>query len=203
MGGATLAAALAPTGRRILILERGERLRDSPEARDPAAIFGRGHFSPKETGCDGGARPSTPATMLSSAAIPNSTARSCCATGPRISRPLRHMGGTTPGWPISYDELEPWYRAGRNAVPGARRRRGQTRPNRPIPAPIPSRPCPTSPTSPTCARPLPRRACTRQRPAAGRRYRRLAGPRADDVGRLPRHHRRQDPTPKAAGWPRR
>ena len=26
MGGATLAAALAPTGRRVLILERGERL---------------------------------------------------------------------------------------------------------------------------------------------------------------------------------
>ena len=53
IGGSTVAAALAPTGRRILILERGERLADSPEARDAAAIFGRGHFRPKETWLDG------------------------------------------------------------------------------------------------------------------------------------------------------
>ncbi len=26
-------------------------------------------------------------------------------------RPIEHFGGTTPGWPISYDELEPWYQA--------------------------------------------------------------------------------------------
>ena len=35
IGGATTAAALAPTGRRILILERGERLADAPHCRDP------------------------------------------------------------------------------------------------------------------------------------------------------------------------
>ena len=26
-------------------------------------------------------------------------------------RPLAHLGGTTLGWPIGYDELEPWYQA--------------------------------------------------------------------------------------------
>ena len=26
-------------------------------------------------------------------------------------RPISHLGGTTPGWPISYDEIEPWYQA--------------------------------------------------------------------------------------------
>jgi choline dehydrogenase-like flavoprotein len=35
MGGATVAAGLAPTGAKILVLERGQRLRDSAEARDP------------------------------------------------------------------------------------------------------------------------------------------------------------------------
>ena len=48
IGGATAAAALAPSGRRIVILERGERLADSPEARDAEAIFARGHFRPEE-----------------------------------------------------------------------------------------------------------------------------------------------------------
>ena len=49
MGGASLAAGLAASGLRILILERGQRLIDSPAARDPAAIFAKGHFRPSET----------------------------------------------------------------------------------------------------------------------------------------------------------
>ena len=52
MGGATLAAALAPSGRRILILERGERLEDCPEARDPVAVFATGHFRSDERWLD-------------------------------------------------------------------------------------------------------------------------------------------------------
>ena len=36
IGGGTMAAALAASGRRIVILERGERLADCPEARDDA-----------------------------------------------------------------------------------------------------------------------------------------------------------------------
>ena len=46
MGGATLAAGLAPTGARIVILERGEVLPDSPHARDARAIFQRGVYRP-------------------------------------------------------------------------------------------------------------------------------------------------------------
>jgi choline dehydrogenase-like flavoprotein len=109
MGGATLAAALAPTGRRVLILERGERLQDSPEARDPVAIFQRGHFKPNETWRD-----------ISGAALhPGNYAYVGGNTkfyGAVLLRyraedfaPLRHIDGTTPGWPLTYAELEPFY----------------------------------------------------------------------------------------------
>ncbi|MBL9073471.1 GMC family oxidoreductase [Tabrizicola sp.] len=109
MGGATLAAALAPTGRRILILERGERLKDSPEARDPAAIFQRGHFKPNETWRDISGAPLHPGnyayvggnTKFYGAVLLRYRAEDFC--------PLRHIDGTTPGWPISYDDLEPFY----------------------------------------------------------------------------------------------
>ena len=37
--------------------------------------------------------------------------------------PIVHRDGTTPGWPFAYDELEPWYTARREALPGARRPR--------------------------------------------------------------------------------
>jgi choline dehydrogenase-like flavoprotein len=109
MGGATLAAALAPTGRRVLILERGERLQDSPEARDPVAIFQRGHFKPNETWRD----------MAGAALHPGNYA--CVGGNTKFYgavllryraedfAPLRHIEGTTPGWPLTYDELEPCY----------------------------------------------------------------------------------------------
>jgi hypothetical protein len=60
IGGATAAAGLAPTGARILILERGARLRDSADARDARAIFQRGVFRPDETWLDGAGQPFNP-----------------------------------------------------------------------------------------------------------------------------------------------
>ncbi|MEJ6390324.1 GMC family oxidoreductase [Gymnodinialimonas ulvae] len=49
MGGATLAAGLKGSGLRVLILEGGVHLKDTPEARDPEAIFRDGHYRPDET----------------------------------------------------------------------------------------------------------------------------------------------------------
>ena len=60
IGGATTAFGLAPTGAEIVILERGERLRDTPETRDLAAIFRRGVFRPDETWLDGDGKPFNP-----------------------------------------------------------------------------------------------------------------------------------------------
>ncbi len=111
MGGATLAAALAPSGRRILILERGEPLRDSPEARDEQAIFARGHYRPDEEWLDGQGQLFNPGNYYQ----PGGNSKFYGAVLLRYRAgdfaPLRHMGGTTPGWPIGYDEIEPWYQA--------------------------------------------------------------------------------------------
>ena len=55
MGGATFAAGLAPTGRKILDPRtRRARLRTARDARDARAIFQRGVFRPQETWLDGG-----------------------------------------------------------------------------------------------------------------------------------------------------
>ncbi|MCC7320658.1 MAG: GMC family oxidoreductase [Rubellimicrobium sp.] len=111
MGGATLAAALAPSGRRILILERGGHLRDSPEARDPDAIFRRGHFKPPETWHDAQGRPFNPGNYAFVGGNTKFYGAVLMRYRAEDFRPLRHMGGTTPGWPIGYDDLEPWYGA--------------------------------------------------------------------------------------------
>lgn len=109
MGGATLAAGLATSGLRVLILERGQLLHDCPEARDPVAIFKDGHFRPDETwltpdgtrfnpgnyACVGGNSKFYGAVML--------------RYREADFAPITHMGGTTPGWPIPYDTLKPYY----------------------------------------------------------------------------------------------
>ena len=109
MGGATLAAALAPTGARIVILERGEQLQDTPETRDARAIFQRGFYRPTETWTDGIGQPFNPGNYYYVGG--NSKFYGAVLIRYRACdfRPIAHAEGVTPGWPFDYDELEPWY----------------------------------------------------------------------------------------------
>lgn len=109
MGGATLAAALAPTGRRIVILERGTHLSDCPEARDPEAIFARGRFRPEETWFDGTGTPFNPGNYYYVGGNTKFYGAVLLRFRAEDFAPIRHMGGTTPGWPVTYDLMEPWY----------------------------------------------------------------------------------------------
>jgi len=109
MGGATCAAGLAPSGARILILERGARLKDSADARDPRAIFQRGVFRPQERWIDGAGEAFNPGnyyyvggnTKLYGAVLLRYRAQDFA--------PIAYTDGSTAGWPFAYDELEPWY----------------------------------------------------------------------------------------------
>ena len=109
MGGATLAAALAPSGRQILILERGSHLRPSAQDRDATAIFGDGAFRADENWLDG-----TDAQF--NAGNYYNVGGNSKFYGAALIRyrkvdfdKIEHRGGTTPGWPISYETLEPDY----------------------------------------------------------------------------------------------
>lgn len=109
MGGATLAAGLAGSGLRVLVLERGQLLHDCPEARDPDAIFAKGHFRPDETWLTPDGTRFNPGNY----AYVGGNSKFYGAVMLRYREadfaPIRHMGGTTPGWPISYDTLAPYY----------------------------------------------------------------------------------------------
>ncbi|MDZ7601176.1 MAG: GMC family oxidoreductase [Hoeflea sp.] len=109
MGGATLAAGLAASGRRVLILERGGRLVDSPEARDPAAIFRRGHFKPAEIWHDVQGDPFSPGNYAFVGGNTKFYGGVLLRYREADFSPVRHIEGTTPGWPIAYGDLEPFY----------------------------------------------------------------------------------------------
>ena len=111
MGGATLAAALAPSGRRIVILERGERLEHVPQARDPLAIFRDGYFRPNEVWLDGQGQPFNPGNYYMAGGNSKLFGAVFLRYRAEDFAPLRHMGGTTTGWPIGYGDLEADYQA--------------------------------------------------------------------------------------------
>jgi choline dehydrogenase-like flavoprotein len=109
MGGASFAAGLAPSGAKILILERGERLTDSAAIRDPRAIFQRGHFRPDETWLDGAGQPFNPGNYYYVGGNSKLYGAVLIRYRAQDFAPIVHLGGTTAGWPFAYEELEPWY----------------------------------------------------------------------------------------------
>ncbi len=108
-GGGTLTHALAPTGKRILLLERGgyvPRERDNWSTR---AVNLEGKYQTREVWRDGQARELHPHTNY----YVGGNTKFYGAALFRLRREdfgeVRHWGGISPAWPIGYDELEPYY----------------------------------------------------------------------------------------------
>ncbi|MBI1881863.1 MAG: GMC family oxidoreductase, partial [Chloroflexi bacterium] len=108
-GGGTMARALAPTGKHILILERGGFLPRERENWDTRSVAVDKRYSPHETWYfdERPFRPSHPhyyvggSTKLYGAAL--------IRLRERDFEEVKHAGGISPAWPISYDDLEPYY----------------------------------------------------------------------------------------------
>jgi choline dehydrogenase-like flavoprotein len=108
-GGGTLARHLAPSGKSILLLERGGWLPRELENWLAQSVFVENRYVSPDTWYDAKGKPFQPqihyfvggATKLYGAALY------------RLRREdfgeLHHHDGTSPAWPISYDELEPYY----------------------------------------------------------------------------------------------
>lgn len=109
MGGATLACGLAGSGARIHILERGDVLAARPECRDPVAIFSRGVFRPDETWLDGKGRGFNPGNYYNVGGNTKFYGAVLFRFRREDFEEMAHEGGTSPAWPIRYDELAPYY----------------------------------------------------------------------------------------------
>ena len=109
IGGATIASSLAPTGARILMLEAGDHLSDQPINRNQNAIFVEGHFKPNEEWY----QPNGTAFQPGNYYCVGGNSKFYGAVLARFREEdfgvLQHDGGASPAWPITYQELEPWY----------------------------------------------------------------------------------------------
>jgi choline dehydrogenase-like flavoprotein len=108
-GGGTLAHRLAPSGKRVLIVERGDWLPREPANWDTAEVFVDGRYISPDTWYDEHDHSFQPqvhyfvggATKLYGAALYRLRAEDFGE--------LHHHDGTSPAWPISYADMEPYY----------------------------------------------------------------------------------------------
>jgi choline dehydrogenase-like flavoprotein len=108
-GGGTLARHLAPSGKRILLLERGDWLPREPQNWSAADVFVDNRYVSPDTWYDSEGKPFQPqvhycvggATKMYGAALYRMRAEDFGE--------LRHHGGISPAWPIPYEAMEPYY----------------------------------------------------------------------------------------------
>ncbi len=108
-GGGTLAYALAPTGKRILIIERGDYVAREKDNWDPKAVNAEGRYQTKEVWRDGDGKPLHPHTNYNVGGNTKFYGAALFRLRKEDFGEIRHHGGVSPAWPISYDELEPYY----------------------------------------------------------------------------------------------
>ncbi len=108
-GGGTLAHTLAPSGKKILLLERGDFLPREVANWDPAAVFVEGRYMSREIWYDAEDKPFQPqvhyfvggATKLYGAAL--------YRLRPADFGEIKYSDGVSPAWPLDYRDLEPCY----------------------------------------------------------------------------------------------
>jgi choline dehydrogenase-like flavoprotein len=110
-GGGTLAYRLAPSGKRILLLERGGYLRREPENWDSRAVFLENRYKAKEEWYDGNGKPFHPGAHYFVGGNTKVYGAILFRLRERDFGEVRHHGGISPAWPISYEDLEPYYGA--------------------------------------------------------------------------------------------
>jgi choline dehydrogenase-like flavoprotein len=121
-GGATLAQRLAPTGAKILILERGEHLPREAENWSPRSVFIEHRYRTKEQWYDKAGKPFTPNTHYWVGGNTSFYGAALMRLRKRDFEEVQHAGGVSPAWPIALADLAPYYAEAETAwrVHGAR-----------------------------------------------------------------------------------
>jgi choline dehydrogenase-like flavoprotein len=108
-GGGTLAYKLARSGKRILLIERGGYLTRERENWDSEAVFIQGRYSPQETWYDHDGKPFRPGNHYFVGGNTKVYGAALYRLRPQDFGEIRHYGGLSPAWPLSYDDFEPYY----------------------------------------------------------------------------------------------
>jgi choline dehydrogenase-like flavoprotein len=108
-GGGTLAYRLAPSGKRVLIVERGDYVRRELENWSSKEVFGKARYKTKEEWICKDGTSFHPGQHYYVGGQTKFYGAILFRMRERDFGEVRHHDGISPAWPISYDELEPYY----------------------------------------------------------------------------------------------
>jgi choline dehydrogenase-like flavoprotein len=108
-GGGTLAYRLAPTGKRILLLERGDYVPREQANWSSRAVNVEGRYHTKEVWHTADGHPLHPHTNYYVGGNTKFFGAALFRLRKEDFGELRHAGGLSPAWPVGYDEFEPYY----------------------------------------------------------------------------------------------
>src|SRR3954452_9003354 len=108
-GGGTLGHRIAMSGKRVLWLERGPFLPRELDNWSSEAVFVRGKYLAREQWYDGQGNEFQPEVNYYVGGNTKFYGAALFRLRPGDFGEITHHGGISPAWPISYDELEPFY----------------------------------------------------------------------------------------------
>jgi len=108
-GGGTLAHQLAPPGKRILILERGDWLKREAQNWDPTAVFVDNRYISPDTWYDHDGKAFQPQVHYFVGGATKMYGAALYRLRKEDFGEIREYDGISPAWPISYDDFEPYY----------------------------------------------------------------------------------------------
>jgi len=108
-GGGTLAQHLAPSGKRVLLLERGDYVAREKDNWDSRSVNLQGKYQTREVWKDAEGHDLHPHTNYAVGGNTKFYGAALFRLRKEDFGELRHHGGVSPAWPITYDELEPYY----------------------------------------------------------------------------------------------
>ena len=108
-GGGTMAHALSETGARILILERGDFVPQEDENWSPDAVWRQLRYRTKERWLDERGREFRPYMHYNVGGNTKFWGSVLYRFRRQDFDAVQHLDGVSPGWPIDYDTLEPYY----------------------------------------------------------------------------------------------
>ncbi|HEY6516880.1 MAG TPA: GMC family oxidoreductase [Steroidobacteraceae bacterium] len=108
-GGASVAQRLAPSGKRILILERGDYLTRSERNWSSQAVFVDGEYQAGEVWTNSRGQTFSPALHYYVGGNSKVYGAALFRLRERDFGEVVHAGGISPAWPVGYDVFEPYY----------------------------------------------------------------------------------------------
>jgi choline dehydrogenase-like flavoprotein len=108
-GGGTLAHHLAPSGKKILLLERGDYVPREKDNWSSHAVNVKAKYNTKEEWRDSEGKPLHPHTNYYVGGNTKFYGAALFRLRKEDFGELKHHGGVSPAWPVSYDDMEPYY----------------------------------------------------------------------------------------------